>query len=61
MDVESFNDIPYKRCPLQFGNRNVLNKHMRLVHKIEVKSMNTENIVKSKTEFVISERRNHCS
>ena len=40
-------DIPCEKCPLQFGNRTVLNMHMALVHNIDAKTRNTEKIVKS--------------
>ena len=43
-------DISCEKCPLQFGNRTVLNMHMRLVHNNEAKSTNTEKAVKLENE-----------
>ena len=60
MDVEFSGDIPCEKCPLQFGNRTVLKIHMRLVHIIEAKSMDTEKIVKSETGNEVQIKKNQC-
>ena len=44
------NDIPCEKCPLEFGNRVVLNTHMTLVHKVEAKTSKEEKIVKLENE-----------
>ena len=49
-------EICCEKCPLQFGNRTVLNMHMRLVHKTEAKSTNTEKIV-SDLQNIVYEKR----
>ena len=46
MDNNFSEDIPCEKCPLQFGNRIVLNMHLKLVHKIKVKPENSQKIVK---------------
>ena len=44
------NDIPCEKCPLEFGNKVLLNMHMGLVHKDEAKTSNKEKIVKLENE-----------
>ena len=56
MDSKFPNDNPCERCSLKFRNRTVLNVHMRLVHKIEGKSMNTNDIVKFETGDEMSKK-----
>ena len=45
MENKLSKDICCEKCPLQFGNRTVFNMHMALVHKIEAKATNIENLV----------------
>ena len=40
MDFFVPKDLPCEKCPLQFGNKIVLNMHMKLVHKIDAKTAN---------------------
>ena len=49
MEDKVSNNIPCGKCSLQFGNRTVLNIHMRLVHQFEAKSMKTEDEIREKT------------
>ena len=46
MEINFSKDICCEKCLLQFDNRSVLNMHMRLVHKIEEKSIETETRIK---------------
>ena len=50
MEINFSKDISCEKCPLQFGNRSVMNMHMRLVHNIEAKSTNSEKAVKLENE-----------
>ena len=50
MEIFFSKNICCEKCPLQFGNRIVLNMHMASVHKIEAETINTEKFLTLKNE-----------